>query len=69
MFSHKGVYNVCLHLFYIDYIGRLSEVLTDEQKSRKSLDASVKALRVCLCIVTGTICVANNTLVVDEFHD
>ena len=28
------------------------KVLTDEQKSRKSLDASVKALTVCLCIVT-----------------
>ena len=28
------------------------KVLTDEQKSRKSLDASVKALTVSLCIVT-----------------
>ena len=28
------------------------KVLTDEQKSRKSLDASVKALTVSLCIAT-----------------
>ena len=53
-FSHTGMYNilpafiVCIQTTLADF----QKVLTDEQESRKSLDASVKALTVSLCIVT-----------------
>ena len=39
---------VCVQTTLEDF----QKVLTDEQKSRKSLDASVKALTVSLCIAT-----------------
>ena len=49
---------VCI-MFLPEFIPRIQttledfqKVLTDEQKSRKSLDASVKALTVSLCIAT-----------------
>ena len=43
----------CIYFIYIQTIlGDFQKVLTDEQKSRKSLDASIKALTVCLSIVT-----------------
>ena len=52
-FSQSGMYNVmptfivCIQPTLEDF----QKVLTDEQKSRRSLDASVKALTVSLCIV------------------
>ena len=43
----------CIYFMYIQTtLEDFQKVLTDEQKSRKSLDASVKALTVYLCIVT-----------------
>ena len=42
-----------LQLFYIQTtLEDFQKVLTDEQKSRKTLDASIKALTVSLCITT-----------------
>ena len=53
-FSHRGSYNV-LPAFIVckqTTLQDFQKVLTDEQKSRKSLDASVKALTVSLYIAT-----------------
>ena len=42
------IYCICIQTTLEDF----QKVLTHEQESRKSLDASVKALTVSLCIVT-----------------
>ena len=47
MYNVLPTFIVCIQTTLEDF----QKVLTDEQKSRKSLDASVKALTVCLCIV------------------
>ena len=53
-FSHRGMYNI-LSAFIVckqTTLEDFQKVLTDEHKSRKSLDASIKALTVSLYIVT-----------------
>ena len=54
-FSHRGMYNVfaCIYCICIQTtLEEFQKVLTDEKESRKSLDASIQALTVSLCIAT-----------------
>ena len=48
MYNVLPTFIVCIQTTLEDF----QKVLTDEQKSRKSLDASVKALTVSLYVVT-----------------
>ena len=48
MYNVMPAFIVCIQTILEDF----QKVLTDEQKCHKSLDASVKALTVSLCIVT-----------------